>query len=449
MTTSFNRLAPELVLAIGEALEDESRIETTDTDEDEQKQRPAKNKDLLSLSAASRALRSTLAPLLYRSVNLSNTEKSIEYCRQIADSAAKAYVKELHFSASTYLPDPYERNDEDSRNLNDVEGCLPHGAIAILSDLTCFPQLEKLVVKFAYDDHNWWSMAYEDDWPDIESEGEGREQEATEAWRALPAKAFLAISDNKPGVIKHFEYRNAFPRVVTSWWTKDFAALLGGLESFKISLAGGDNGAGWQINTASQYAGFVSQLGEAFFDELHSIKRLDIAASDSGPIGCDSYRNAAYALPSKGMPHLRELRLEQVFIDWMLHRFFKAHSGVLEVVEMRNCYASQEDCDWHALFNAIAANDPQQLTRFSLEPKKTDFDPQFCEVSEEDQARVRQAIQENPSKRLFPFAYLDDKYGFTFDVDDASLASFMAGEDQRAWDSLQDLITRNNSQRGV
>lgn len=284
-------------------------------------------------------------------------------------------------------------------------------------------------------------LASAEEWPEQESEANTLEAEAFEAWRALSAKVFMAISENPTGCIKHFEYRKALPVPFSSWKMARFTAFLGGLESFKITLCGGDD----SMNLMGAYLGLVRQLEDEIFRHLHKVTRVEFVATSSGTIGGKGYHQVQLPFPVNAMSNVRHLHLEHVFIDKSLQDFLHTHASVLETVTLRNCYACLDPGNiiWSELFMTLATNDAHSLRRFELLPIQSAFHP-YCAASQETRKRVEESLAADPSKRLFPVAFLDDEDGCLENCHGAFFESFYAKEDQRAWDELQNMIVHND-----
>jgi hypothetical protein len=77
-----------------------------------------------------------------------------------------------------------------------------------------------------------------------------------------------------------------------------------------ISLRGGDNGVGWQINKVPAYLTFVESLDSFFFKHLLQTIIFRSSATIHGPPGLPGGLNKA-GLPLKHdqLPNLRRLKL--------------------------------------------------------------------------------------------------------------------------------------------
>jgi hypothetical protein len=215
------------------------------------------NKDLLNLSCTCHSFREVLIPEIFKSIILRNDEKSGASVQAIAEGEYAHHVKELQYQGKHAIPEcefeedaEYDKLDDKARN-----DLLPSNVRTILSDLSCFPKLERLIVEFPfgngqkdpenglYDDNEWIYSFYNfDTEEDIEKV---REYEQTYGWRAIMAKSFDAIVQNKSSTIRSLELRGTVSKEVSTWSTQEFRDLLEPLEEFKLSIRGNDNGAGW------------------------------------------------------------------------------------------------------------------------------------------------------------------------------------------------------------
>jgi hypothetical protein len=161
--------------------------------------------DIVNLSSTSRGFRRTLSPFIFKHVNLSNTLDSSHHCLNVANGPYPENVRELRFSGTALIPDAQNYVGDDADKMDAMKDCLPQAAEDILSNLTQFPNLERLVVRFPYDKGIWWQLSQDTLWLVQETESDSLIFEAGEPWRALAAKAFSAVTSNKPGVVKHFE----------------------------------------------------------------------------------------------------------------------------------------------------------------------------------------------------------------------------------------------------
>jgi hypothetical protein len=212
------------------------------------------NQDLLNLSCTCHPFRQVLIPEIFKSIVLRNTEKSAASVRAIAESGYAHHVKELHYQCRHPIPevDFEEEAEDDKLDEEKRKNLLPKSVERILSDLSCCPKLEKLVVEFPFgsskmdanDRDREWIHAFYGFEPE-ESMDDVEEAEQTYGWRAIMAKSFDAIVKNKNHRIKSLELRETSSKAVSTWYKKEWQDFLEPLEGFELSIRGNENGAGW------------------------------------------------------------------------------------------------------------------------------------------------------------------------------------------------------------
>jgi hypothetical protein len=222
---------------------------------------PSDTNDTLNLGRCCKAFRTLTAPFVYRHVQLRNNAKSGEAIRAVASGPYAEMVRELHFKCITALEDSEGfSGDQNAAHFEFSEEDFPNSVEEILSHLENFPNLETLSVQFMFgetdreDEEAFTSGFYTFDTENPYAEPGETEGDNKQAWKVVMAKAYAAISRNIGHKPKAFEMRNVVPSGVGTWDTEEFSDFLGSLEKFKISLCGGENGAGWCINTLPAYS---------------------------------------------------------------------------------------------------------------------------------------------------------------------------------------------------
>ncbi len=407
--------------------------------------------DLITWSCTSSYFRNLLAPYIFKTAKLVNDEKSGSSLNSVAKSPHNVHIKELHFIGSA-LGDAHS---EDAA-FSDTERILPGSVHALLCDLQRFPSLERLIIKFDYNFENI------DEWiegMDLCAEEETPEQvlkaEASAAWRALMSRTYSALTKNKSPHFKHLEIRQLIWKQVSTFSDPAFHHFLSHFEQFTLSIHGEDNGAGWKSNKTAEYPALMGKLDEYFFNHLAKITSLSVIAPEEGPLGLEGMSHAPLSLKTDQMPLLKALHLEYIFASPELIGFLVGHKDTLEELTLRNCYASPEGLAengiyWSQLFTSLLSACPAQLRRFELGGSEMPLTHEECFGREENEEEVpddvreaRTILQQNPRRRLFPYAILDDKYGMLFHNEEDNLASFLRGEDQGSWDRLMELVEGN------
>lgn len=411
---------------------------------------------LIDLSCTCSVYRSLLAPDIFKAITLRNNEKSGSSLQAIANSRHSELVREIRYIGSA----PGDGAGDDS--YKDTQAVFPDVVRAALSGLKRFRNLQRLSVEFAF------NLSSYDDWQDSfymfdneETEEQVQSAEKSLGWRALMAKSFEAVAQNKN--LKSLQVIQLPPREVSVFRHPTFHEFLGTLDRFALSLWGDDNGAGWKTNTLEPYLGFLSKLDQFFFNHLHCTTEFSLKADEAGPIGLKGRYHAPLALNATQMPRLQSLHLEHIFICRELVNFLVGHADGLESMLLHNCYGGvnqliNDDPDgddegevengihWHVLFNALADAKPKQLWRVEITPTELCYYYPYGDkgADESDETRkVRRILQEDPKRRLFAYKILDDKYGMLFDDEDENRTAFLRGDDQRAYDRLMEIFKAN------
>lgn len=194
----------------------------------------------------------------------------------------------------------------------------------------------------------------------------------------------------------------------------------------------------------------AARLDEFFFDHLASVTCLNIKAPEEGPLGLEGMSHARLALKKNQMPLLKVFQLEYVFICPELVDFLTSHAKTLEYISLQHCYGGTEASArngicWNDLFDPLHDSNPENLRHFEISgdaPSLYDEDTvpgMKVPVPKEVQQALR-ILEADPRKRLFPYASLDDKYGYLSGAEEAVLASFQRGEDQASYDKLMGRI---------
>lgn len=344
--------------------------------------------------------------------------------------------------------------DQQDRPLSDV---YPPEVDDVLSNMAQFDKLEKLIVEFPFDyDTDLFIDHFQDD--DFNKDPEAAAMaESENAWRGLMAASYRAIISN------YTRYRR-FPRsveindlniiMVSTFSTDAFQYFLSQLKTFKLSLIEYDNGAGWQLNTQSIYESFADCLGSLFYNHLASVEEFSLDPRNSGFLGnagqaycCDISLRAAT------MPKLRKLSLSNIFICLELQDFLLRHMESLGSIVLRDCFAtientwvSGERIRWQDLFAALVQGPFTQLTSFELVRGESQRELLYGDKESVDPNLVEQIeieLSKNPDTKVFPYGYVDDKYGFGFVDTEANQAAFIRGEDNRSYLDLMAMVHSN------
>ncbi|CAN8095615.1 unnamed protein product [Discula destructiva] len=418
--------------------------------------------DRARLSSTNSAFRSLLAPSVFQSIHFTNKAQVDGLLR-----ATEKYghcTTHLRFTGQVPIPDDDDDDDDDGeeRNREVVKPVLSSAAAALLSGRHT-PNLQTVVLKFDFNfndyDTVWDSNPDALDGNsiyvfDVAEDDDYVEQSETKyLWRALMNEAWAALATNRS--VTGLSLPGFVPKRTSTFSTVEFKSFLGRLESLSIKPIGGDNGAGWKINKSFGYVAFMEELDELFFAHAHQLKHLSLKASRQAPIGGTDYNHINLPLSPRHLPALESLTLKNCFVSARLKAFLGAHARTLKALKLRACVASpsasaDSPCIWQEFFDGMAAAQPA-LTELIVDCESNaplTRDEQYCQPTEGEEEddeikQIRQSLDEQDSLMLFGYAYLDDKYGTFYMSPDENVASLKDGSDQRAYENLMEIVTKN------
>lgn len=430
------------------------------------------HRDLMNWSCTSVYFRNLLAPYILKTVKLRNDEKSGASVDAILKSRHGDLVKEMYFLGTIppgmANPDGDDKDDEplaegfyknpeeaEEENERPIMITLPPVVDTLLSHLHQFPNLESLSIGFTY--------PYEspfDEYHEAEGIMDNENPEAARAWKALMTTTYATLLRNKAPQLRAVEIRKFVWTFTEPYESPNFHNFLSQVEHFSLSVRGGENGAGWCVNTCDGYLECVARLDDLFFDHLASATTLTLRAPVEGPIGLEGMRHARLALKKEQMPLLKSLHLEHIFICQELVDFVIGHTNTLEQLTLRDCNSSVnglQDNDgfyWNHFFDALHAADLKGLSHFEISPHNApltmeeatdrDFNRSPQERAEPDNVQeIRRVLSADAKRRVFGYAVLDDKYGACDIDEEENHAAFERGEDQVAFDRLMANVNAN------
>ena len=430
------------------------------------------HRHLMNWSSTSSYFRNLLAPYIFRSIKLRNDEKSGASVDALLKSPHGDLVKEIYFLGTippgTADPDDNNEDDEplaegfhqgidddDEEEEKSITITLPPVVDTLLSDLDQFLNLESLSIGFTYPYENAFDEYY-----DAEGIMDNENPEAARALKALMTTTYTTLLRNKVPQLRAVEIRKFVWTFTEPYESESFQDFLSYVEHFSLSVRGGNNGAGWCVNTCDGYLECVARFDELFFDHLASATGLTLRAAHEGPIGLEGMRHARLALEKEQMPLLKSLHLEHIFICQELVDFVTSHSDTLEQLTLQDCHSSVnglQDNDafyWNHLFDALHSADLKRLSHLEIRPFNAPLT--FEEAMERNYHRVpteqvepdnvqqiRRVLSTDVRRRVFGYATLSDKYGDCDEDEEETQAAFERGEDQVAFDKLMGNVRAN------
>lgn len=445
---------------------------------------------LLNLSCTCRHLRIIAAPWVFRSVILRNSPKSMASIEALSRSSYWTQIQQLIFvSAPERGPKSWnsggggqqqqgaeeslgEIDSNDSRMEENVERDMKvamEKLAAILSQLP--PNLNSLTLDFPRS----WDNEGQDDY--LES-SHLDDQKASGYYPTMYKTVMNAVAENDFSTKSKFELNlyNISPHDCPAYETDSWRCFLKEVTSFTLGLCHYDNGAGWNMNRMLCVNDFCPSIGQFFWDHLERTNTIKLFCDNSWPLGeCEGLINdLPISLPNTSdglkLSYLTHVSFAETFICYELIDFLVAHCRTLESIDLRDCYASdgaERSPHWSTLFKRLveATPSPKSLCRVSVSnPKKElkdliPFDDKYSqdECRELEDILSRQETQETielqkgasleGTKRrnriVYPYCYIDDKYGMIFDEEEVNLERFLEGADHKEWLKLADLMEAN------
>ncbi|KAF2213843.1 hypothetical protein CERZMDRAFT_95873 [Cercospora zeae-maydis SCOH1-5] len=417
-----------------------------------------------SLSLANARLHKFLEPIVFTCLQVSNHVKDEDSLRAVLHKYGRCVAK-LSFVLRLLPGTDDEGSDEtDGHSTREEDNAPRQDGLAplikdILSGQLCHNVCDINVTILAADNFDG------DDWgddsgniymhQDPESQAQVSEQEQSFTWRATMNEAYQALA-SRTGV-KTLRLRAVVPRGCSVFYAPEWQQFLGNIHEFSVELWGGDNGAGWHSNTQPGYADFIQKMNEFFFRHLQTAERVTFTADHQNPIGMEpNFHHPPTPFQPKDMPKLKHLTMENFFIDPALANFIRSHSQQLESLTLTECYGSPDvsaahPYTWEEFFKSIRDTNPtltflhvtngrapltqaEEFHRAEAEDEDAAFQPSEDEAAEIK--HVRQRLREDPKLRVWPYVYLDDKYGMVFCDEEENVTAFAAGADQREFEAL-------------
>ena len=423
--------------------------------------------NLMNWSCTSSYFRNLLAPYIFKSIKLRNDEKSGASVDALLKSPHGDLVKEIYFLGAI-PPDTadreddneplaegfYKESDESGDEEESITITLPPVVDALLSDLHQFSNLESLSIGFTYPSDNPFDEYYEAEGIDTSDA-----PELVRSLRSLMRTTYNTLLRNKAPQLKAVEIRKFLWTFTEPYESQSFHQFLSHVKHFSLTVRGGENGAGWCVNTCDGYLDCVARFDELFFNHLESATSLTLRATDEGPIGLEGMRHARLALKKEQMPLLKSLHLEHIFICQELIDFVASHTDTLERLTLENCKSSvnglqeNEAVYWSHFFDALHGANLKKLSHLEIQPYNApltfeeamdrDYHRNPRERTEPDNVQqIRRVLNSDAKRRVFAYGWLDDKYG-ACDPDEENQAALERGEDQVAFDRLMGRVNAN------
>ncbi|KAI1064196.1 hypothetical protein LB506_007889 [Fusarium annulatum] len=284
-------------------------------------------------------------------------------------------------------------------------------------------------------------------WEDVERK-EGRY-----SWRAALRDMYHDIATLSP--VDEFTILNFLPRKTSFWQEKEWSEFLGRLKKLTLNTYGGDNGAGWQANTLPGFHAFFNELPTNVLAHANALEYFKLKTHDDGFLGGEG---SLYILPGC-MPSLRSLHVDGIAVTSVLTDYLKATNGTLSRLCVTECVAFSSDPNgddaprWADLFKAArqALRAPAEVICVPTKERpitedEGDYygDEAYVPPADEDGKirNWRKKVKEEEGLCIWPYGWLDEKYGSIFPDHEVNLERLEGGEDNLEFKLLMEEVKK-------
>ncbi|KAG5757895.1 hypothetical protein H9Q72_013967 [Fusarium xylarioides] len=409
MSGHFLDLPPEVLFSISDFLEPDDR----------------KN-----LSLANSGLRTAMAPCLFKVLRVDCPLVEDHILPTIVDKYG-VNILELRLNVTFYLEkstktadDEEEESEDESSDVDMSEDEEAHDTEE--EDEEENDSDEEEGSDSDDDPDRGWNYIYfccePETWQEVER------KEKTYSWRAALRDMYRDIATLSP--VDEFTILNFLPRKTSFWQKKEWSEFLGRLKKLTLSTYGGDNGAGWQANTLPGFHAFFNELPTNFLGHAKALEYFKLKTHDDGFLGGDG----SLYIPPGCMPSLRSLHVD-------------------ECVAFTSDPNGDDAPRWADLWKAArqALKAPAEVICVPTKERpitedEGDYygDETYVPPADEDDKikKWRRRVKEEEGLSIWPYGWLDEKYGSIFPDHEVNLERLESGEDNLEFKVLMEEVKR-------
>ncbi|KAG5752364.1 hypothetical protein H9Q70_004970 [Fusarium xylarioides] len=253
-------------------------------------------------------------------------------------------------------------------------------------------------------------------------------KEKTYSWRAALRDMYRDIATLSP--VDEFTILNFLPRKTSFWQKKEWSEFLGRLKKLTLNTYGGDNGAGWQANTLPGFHAFFNELPTNVLGHAKALEYFKLKTHDDGFLGGDG----SLYIPPGCMPSLRSLHVD-------------------ECVAFTSDPNGDDAPRWADLWKAArqALKAPAEVICVPTKERpitedEGDYygDETYVPPADEDDKikKWRRRVKEEEGLSIWPYGWLDEKYGSIFPDHEVNLERLESGEDNLEFKVLMEEVKR-------
>ncbi|KAF4499869.1 hypothetical protein FAGAP_3869 [Fusarium agapanthi] len=282
---------------------------------------------------------------------------------------------------------------------------------------------------------------------------EVKRKEHVYAWRAALRDMYRDIATLSP--VDELTILNFLPRKTSFWLKKEWPEFLGRLKKLTLNTYGDNNGAGWQANTLPGFHAFFNELPTNVLAHANVLEYFKLKTHDDGILGGDG----SLYIPPGCMPALRSLHVDGIAVTSVLADYLKAANGTLSELYIAECVAFTSDPNgdeaprwadlWKAARKALRA--PAEVIcvptkERSITEDEGDYygDEAYVPPADEDDKikNWRRRVKEEEGLCIWPYGWLDEKYGSIFPDHEVNLERLENGEDSFEFKLLMEEVKK-------
>lgn len=403
---------------------------------------------LRHLSSTCSSYRKLLAPTVFESFSLRDTTRSALSANALANSRLGIHVKEFKYLPSaSYDQDFY---DAVVRSVRES-----------LSTMNQFSNLHTFSFQCPYNSNDrgleerFHQRSYNDKDYDLEGEGEDdplfgfRLSKTTEGLCVLMNVSYLALSSSERPCFTMLGICELLYNQVDIFHRETPASRFGKLERLDL-LIRGENNADQTFDFRGCYTYLLSGLTNVSPKKFLKVNHLTIQGGKRGALEQIGVRRVHFAVSCLNWlrtPRLKSLKLENLSISKALFMQLSKHQDTVESISLNHCSrrvgSLAEEPRWGWMFDRLRESKPRALRHLAISPFHLPISGGGSPTDEDaDRRRTRLLLEQDKSKRLFPYGSDVDGAGYDWKK---VVEYFLDGEDLEAYERLMQFVRENNA----
>ncbi|RYC80771.1 hypothetical protein BFJ63_vAg16343 [Fusarium oxysporum f. sp. narcissi] len=286
-----------------------------------------------------------------------------------------------------------------------------------------------------------------EDWEEV------KRKEERYSWRAALRDMYSDIATLS--TVDDFTIQNFLPRKTSFWQEKEWPEFLSRLKKLTLNTYGGNNGAGWRVNTLPGFHAFFNELPTTVLAHANALEYFKLKTHDDGFLGGEG----SLYIPPGCMPSLRSLHVDGIAVTSVVKDYLKATNGTLSKLCVTECVAFTSDPNgddapkwadlWRAARQALRAPAEVVCVPTKERPITEDEGDYYGDevyvppADEDDKIKSwRRKAKEEEGLCIWPYGWLDEKYGSIYPDHEVNLERLENGEDNLEFKLLMNEVKR-------